>query len=451
MTERKELERRASNGDAEAMVELAAAVRTDLLHELLTLIGECDLVMLSEEIGLLHLFRAGDEDALQRLVESRLRSVITITKDCRNQGLPFLDLISVGVIGCVCAIWACRETPDVRFHVAETEYIRDAVLLALETSERRPRNVIPDGVEWLCASISGCAAARGMNGDSVLDPVEIHAILVQLSATSPAIRLLTEMDVRQDQASTKADEWLSRAAELGSSEASDQLAGRARTAGDLVSARALSQQGADAGHVGCMIRLAQLAAGEGDAPSERGWYERAAEADSIQAMLALGLAAQRGGDTVGCRGWYERAAEAGSPIALFGLGHFLVEAGDLEAARPLFARSAGAGYNEAFAYIGQLERLAGNREAAESWWLIAIGRGETNSMKLLAEVLEEGEEPELAREWYTTAALLGDAEAMFELSVRCERVGQDDEARYWLTRAAANEWKDAQKKRDAMG
>jgi TPR repeat protein len=71
-------------------------------------------------------------------------------------------------------------------------------------------------------------------------------------------------------------------------------------------------------------------------------------------------------------------------------------------------------------------------------------------MKLLAEVLEEGEEPELAREWYTTAALLGDAEAMFELSVRCERVGQDDEARYWLTRAAANEWKDAQKKRDAM-
>ena len=64
MTERKELERRASNGDAEAMVELAAAVRTDLLHELLTLIGECDLVMLSEEIGLLYLFRADDELAV---------------------------------------------------------------------------------------------------------------------------------------------------------------------------------------------------------------------------------------------------------------------------------------------------------------------------------------------------------------------------------------------------
>jgi TPR repeat protein len=440
MTERDELERRVTGGDVEAMVQLATTLHTEPLVTFLTAVGECDLVLGEEELELLRLIRGGDEDAFQRLVESQLRLVVSITKYYRNKGLPFLDLIAVGVIGCVCAIWACRETPEVRFRGAVLQYIRDAVLLALEALEGKSTNVIPDDVARLCAPITDCVMARGASGDGPLDPVRIQAILIKLSETSPAVRLLSENAMRQTQASRKADEWLSRAAELGSSAALDLLAGHARTAGDLAAAREMSERGADAGNAGCMIRLAQLAAEEGNSTSEREWYERAAEAGSIKAMLMLARAAQNIGDNIGFREWSERAAEAGSPIGLNDLGHILVEAGDLEAARPLLAKSAGGGYDVAFATIGQLERAAGNSESAHSWWMIGVERDETNSMMLLAEALEERGEFAIAQQWYEVAALLGDDQAMFELSVRCERAGEDANARYWRLRAAARGW-----------
>ena len=442
MSDREELERRASNGDVDAMVDLAAALRVDQLHEFLVAVRASDLTVVDEETELLHLISLGDEDALQRLVESQLRSVVSIAKDYRGQGVLFLKLISAGVVGCVCGIWAYRETSPDGFRVTVREYVRHAVLIAVELFDGGSRHVTPDEVEQLCESISDCMTAMGASGDGALDPVMIRSLVSKLSVAIPALRVLSEPEAvqRQRQMASEADAWLSRAVELGSSEAMDELARRALMAGDMAAAGALSQQGAEAGNVRCMTRLAQLAGEAGDAPSEREWYERAAEAGSVHAMHKLASAARRRGDTAGFREWSERAVEAGSSKGWNDLGHILVEAGDLEAARPLLAKSAGAGYNMAFATLGQLELAAGNAEAAKTWWLIAAGRNETNSMVLLAELVEEVGETELAREWYAGAALLGHAEAMFELSVRCERAGEDANARYWRLRAAARGW-----------
>src|ERR687891_424433 len=86
---------------AKTTIDLKPDMTTDSLQLFLKDIGKVRLLTAQEEVDLARRIERGDLDAKQKMVESNLRLVVSIAKNYRNQGLPFLDLIQEGTLGLV--------------------------------------------------------------------------------------------------------------------------------------------------------------------------------------------------------------------------------------------------------------------------------------------------------------------------------------------------------------
>src|SRR6266516_3928787 len=75
-----------------SQIDLRPDMTTDSLQLFLKGIGKVRLLTAQEEVDLAKRIERGDLDAKQKMVESNLRLVVSIAKNYRNQGLPFLDL-----------------------------------------------------------------------------------------------------------------------------------------------------------------------------------------------------------------------------------------------------------------------------------------------------------------------------------------------------------------------
>ncbi len=85
-------------------LDLKPDMTTDSLQLFLKDIGKVRLLTAAEEVELAKRIERGDLDAKQKMVESNLRLVVSIAKNYRNQGLPFLDLIQEGTLGLIRAV-----------------------------------------------------------------------------------------------------------------------------------------------------------------------------------------------------------------------------------------------------------------------------------------------------------------------------------------------------------
>ena len=74
---------------------------TDALQLFLREAGRHPLLNAAQEVELAKRIERGDMDAKQTMIQSNLRLVVSIAKNYRNQGLPFLDLIQEGTLGLV--------------------------------------------------------------------------------------------------------------------------------------------------------------------------------------------------------------------------------------------------------------------------------------------------------------------------------------------------------------
>jgi RNA polymerase primary sigma factor len=112
---------------------------TDGLQLFLKGIGKVQLLTAQEEVGLAKRIERGELDAKQKMVEANLRLVVSIAKNYRNQGLPFLDLIQEGTIGLVRAAEKFDYRRGYKFSTYATWWIRQAVARALADKARTIR------------------------------------------------------------------------------------------------------------------------------------------------------------------------------------------------------------------------------------------------------------------------------------------------------------------------
>jgi RNA polymerase primary sigma factor len=94
-------------------------------------INKIPLIDKEEEKELSEKIKSGDKKALDKLVVSNLRFVVSVAKQFRGQGLPFNDLIQEGTYGLIKAGNKFDGTKDIRFISYAVWWIRQAILDAL--------------------------------------------------------------------------------------------------------------------------------------------------------------------------------------------------------------------------------------------------------------------------------------------------------------------------------
>src|SRR5664279_2786460 len=120
-------------------LDLKPDMTTDSLQLFLRDIGKARLLTAQEEVDLAKRIWRGDVDAKQKMVESNLRLVVSIAKNYRNQGLPFLDLIQEGTFGLVRAAEKFDYRKGFKFSTYATWWIRQAIARGLADQARTIR------------------------------------------------------------------------------------------------------------------------------------------------------------------------------------------------------------------------------------------------------------------------------------------------------------------------
>jgi RNA polymerase primary sigma factor len=99
-------------------------------------ISKYAMITADEEAELTSRIRNGDMIALEKLVTSNLRFVISVAKQYQNKGLSFPDLINEGNLGLVKAAYRFDETRGFKFISYAVWWVRQAIIQAISEQSR---------------------------------------------------------------------------------------------------------------------------------------------------------------------------------------------------------------------------------------------------------------------------------------------------------------------------
>jgi RNA polymerase primary sigma factor len=129
---------------APAPLQITWETTTDALQLFLREAGRHPLLTAAQEVELAKKIEAHDMAAKTRMIQSNLRLVVSIAKNYRNQGLPFLDLIQEGTLGLIRAVEKFDWRRGYKFSTYATWWIRQAVARALADKARTIRMPVHD-------------------------------------------------------------------------------------------------------------------------------------------------------------------------------------------------------------------------------------------------------------------------------------------------------------------
>ncbi|WGQ08660.1 RNA polymerase sigma factor RpoD/SigA [Pedobacter gandavensis] len=112
---------------------------SESIDKYLTDIGRIDLVNVEEELNLARRIKKGDKAALDKLVKTNLRFVVSVAKKYQNRGLQLADLISEGNLGLIKAAERFDDTKGFKFISFAVWWIRQSIMQALADQKRMIR------------------------------------------------------------------------------------------------------------------------------------------------------------------------------------------------------------------------------------------------------------------------------------------------------------------------
>ncbi len=108
-------------------------------------VAKIPLITMEQEVALAKRIRAGDEDAVNKLVKANLRFGISVAKQYQHQGLPLGDLLNEANLGLIKAARMFDESKGFKFISYAVWWVRQHILQALaETGKvvRLPLNKV---------------------------------------------------------------------------------------------------------------------------------------------------------------------------------------------------------------------------------------------------------------------------------------------------------------------
>lgn len=136
----------------------------DSLRMYLREISKLPLLTEEEETELMNRTKQGDESARHKLCEANLILVVSIAKEFRGRGIPFLDLIQEGNIGLIEAIDEFDYTKGYKYRTYKTWRIRPTIIRSIASHARLPKHIFEtinkiDRVSYQLLQKNGCEPA----------------------------------------------------------------------------------------------------------------------------------------------------------------------------------------------------------------------------------------------------------------------------------------------------
>ncbi len=173
------------------------------LDKYLLEIGKIKLLSSDEEIFLSQQVKLGSKLALETLIRSNLRFVISVAKQYQNQGLPLSDLIEDGNLGLIKAAGRFDSTKGFKFISYAVWWIRQSILQSLADQARLvklPQNKV-DSISKINRALTRLEQEfqREPSDEEIAEELDMNILLVNQSIQATGYHLSLDAPLFDDE------------------------------------------------------------------------------------------------------------------------------------------------------------------------------------------------------------------------------------------------------------